>query len=109
MFKVIDMCGNVDVAYGTFIDEDGNIQFILCDIDGEFMSHINFDGTCYWKFGEKPFPPIKRDTFTLPSDSGYREDLILFKDNELGLSQKFKLYMEENQRRDNILRSSNKK
>ena len=36
MFKVIDMCGNVDIAYGTFIDEDGNIQFILCDSDGEF-------------------------------------------------------------------------
>lgn len=87
----------------------GNKIKKLCDIDGEFMSHINFDGTCYWKFGEKPFPPIKRDTFTLPSDSGYREDLILFKDNELGLSQKFKLFMEENQRRDNILRSSNKK
>ena len=36
MFKVIDMCGNVDIAYGTFIDEDGSIQFILCDSNGEF-------------------------------------------------------------------------
>ena len=36
MFKIIDMCGNVDIAYGTFIDEYGNIQFILCDSDGEF-------------------------------------------------------------------------
>lgn len=23
MFKVIDMCGNVHIAYGTFIDEEG--------------------------------------------------------------------------------------
>lgn len=37
MFKIIDMCGNVYKAYGTFIDEDGNIQFVLCDeITGEF-------------------------------------------------------------------------
>lgn len=36
MFKVIDMCGNVDIAYGTFVDEYGDIQFILCDSGGEF-------------------------------------------------------------------------
>ena len=36
MFKVIDMCGNVRDAYGTFLDENGDIQFILCDSFGEF-------------------------------------------------------------------------
>ena len=36
MFKVSDMCGNIHIAYGTFIDEDGDIQFILCDDDNEF-------------------------------------------------------------------------
>ena len=28
MFKVIYMCGSVDIAYGTFIEKDGNSQFI---------------------------------------------------------------------------------
>ena len=37
MFKVIDMCGYIYDAYGTFIDDDGDIQFILCDNDGNFF------------------------------------------------------------------------
>ena len=36
MFKIIDMCGNIYDAYGTFIDEDGDIQFVLCNRFGEF-------------------------------------------------------------------------
>lgn len=37
MFKVIDILGNIHEAYGTFVDEDGNIQFILCrNSDGVF-------------------------------------------------------------------------
>ena len=37
MFKVIGLCDDVYDCYGTFIDEDGNIQFVLCDKDGEFF------------------------------------------------------------------------
>ena len=36
MFKVIDACGRIHDAYGTFVDEDGDIQFILCDNRGKF-------------------------------------------------------------------------
>ena len=36
MFKIIGMDGCIHKAYGTFIDEDGDIQFILCDSDGVF-------------------------------------------------------------------------
>lgn len=36
MFKIIDMIGNVYDAYGTFLDEDRDIQFILCNGLGEF-------------------------------------------------------------------------
>ena len=36
MFKVIDICGYIHDAYGTFIDEAGDIQFILCDSGGNF-------------------------------------------------------------------------
>lgn len=36
MFKVIDVMGYVHDAYGTFLDKDGDIQFILCDNSGRF-------------------------------------------------------------------------
>lgn len=36
MFKVIDMCGFVHDAYGTFLDDDNDIQFILVNEKGEF-------------------------------------------------------------------------
>ena len=36
MFKVIDMCGNIHDAYGTFVDNDGDVQFIFCDCLGRF-------------------------------------------------------------------------
>ena len=37
MFKVIDILGHIHEAYGTFLDEDGDIQFILCrNSDGVF-------------------------------------------------------------------------
>ena len=36
MFQVVDALGCVHDAYGTFIDEDGDIQFILCDDFGDF-------------------------------------------------------------------------
>lgn len=36
MFQVVDALGDVHNAYGTFIDEDGDIQFILCDNFGDF-------------------------------------------------------------------------
>ena len=36
MFKIIDLYKKVHIAYGTFIDKDGDIQFILCNSNGEF-------------------------------------------------------------------------
>jgi hypothetical protein len=42
--------------------------------------------------------------FTLPSDSLYREDLILFKQDYQDLAQDAKIYMEELQRHDKKLR-----
>lgn len=47
MFKIIDMCENVHIAYGTFIDEEGDIQFILCDSNGEFYKTNSIKG--YYK------------------------------------------------------------
>ena len=45
MFQVIDTLGYIYDAYGTFIDEDGNIQFILCNSSGEFYKTNSIAGT----------------------------------------------------------------
>lgn len=52
MFQVIDRCGFIHDAYGTFVDEDGWIQFILCDGSGEFYKTDNMPGY-YTLFKEK--------------------------------------------------------
>jgi hypothetical protein len=44
MFKVIDLFGCIYDAYGTFIDNDGDIQFILCAGDGGFYKTDSIAG-----------------------------------------------------------------
>ena len=44
MFKVIDKAGHIHDAYGTFLDEDGDIQFILCDGSGKFYKTEHIEG-----------------------------------------------------------------
>jgi hypothetical protein len=44
MFQVIDACGFIHDAYGTFIDEDGWIQFIPCDDWGVFYKTDRMPG-----------------------------------------------------------------
>ena len=44
MFKVVDALGIVHDAYGAFVDEDGDIQFILCDSRGKFFKTEHVEG-----------------------------------------------------------------
>ena len=47
MFKVIDILGYIHDAYGTFIDENGDIQFVLCGSGGSFYKTNKVNG--YYK------------------------------------------------------------
>ena len=47
MFKVIDICNQIHDVYGTFIDEDGDVQFVLCNSSGEFYKTKSCTG--YYK------------------------------------------------------------
>lgn len=47
MFKIIDLCGYIYDAYGAFVDQDGDVQFILCHSDGTFYKTNATDG--YYK------------------------------------------------------------
>ena len=45
MFKVVDALGIVHDAYGAFVDDNGDIQFILCDYDGRFYKTNHIAGS----------------------------------------------------------------
>lgn len=44
MFKVIDMTGCIHDAYGTFIDKYGDVQFVLCDVNGQLYKTDHIAG-----------------------------------------------------------------
>lgn len=44
MFQVVDALGYVHDAYGAFIDEYGDVQFILCDGCGDFFKTESVEG-----------------------------------------------------------------
>ena len=56
-----------------------------------------------------PLFPMEKQTFTLPSDSLYRQDLILLKTGNEELAQQAKTNLEEIQRNDKKLREIFKK
>lgn len=74
MFKVIDMCDCIHDAYGTFIDEDGDVQFILCNSDGIFYKTNSIKG--YYKLYEDSYETC----ITLPHTIG---DITFYNRHEL--------------------------
>lgn len=51
MFQIIDPLGLIYDAYGAFRDRDGDIQFILCDSEGNFYATHKMSG--YYKLYTK--------------------------------------------------------
>jgi hypothetical protein len=84
-------------------------KHIISNIEGEFTSHLKFDNDIFWEYSQYTFPKFKRMANTLPSDSTFREDLILLKKGEGDMAQKFKVKLEEVQRKDKKLREEKKK
>ena len=70
---------------------------------------IRFDGKTYWSYDYDGFPKIKRMKNVLFSDSMYRDDLIWMKKGDENLCQRFKVKLEETQRKDKKLREDNLK
>lgn len=44
MFEIIDLCGTIWPCYGTFVDKDGDIQFIIEYSDGTISKTNSSDG-----------------------------------------------------------------
>jgi hypothetical protein len=77
---------------------------VISTLEGEWTNYINFDGVTYWRQGGVQLLPMERMNFTLPSDSTYREDILLYKNNHIDYAQDAKVYLEEIQRNDKKLR-----
>lgn len=83
-----------------------NSKNVISSIEGEFTNHLKFDDKTYWEYKEDVFPPLKRMAFTLPSDSTFREDLIFWMKKDEDNAQRFKVKLEEIQRKDRKLREN---
>jgi hypothetical protein len=88
------------------ISEEKNI---LSNVEGEFTNSIRFDGKSYWNYDYDGFPKIRSMKYILFSDSIYRDDLVWMKKGEENLSQRFKVKLEEIQRKEKKLREENLK
>ena len=44
MFQIIGKDGTIHTAYGAFPDEDGDLQFVLADGDGNFYTTNSYGG-----------------------------------------------------------------
>jgi hypothetical protein len=90
-------------------DKIGNFsldkKFELAILEGEWSRFININNCCYWRQDEEIITEMEKMDFTIPSDAHYREDLILLKMGLLEKSQEAKVFLEEIQRKDKILRN----
>jgi hypothetical protein len=84
-------------------------KYIQSHIEGEFTSFLKFDTNIFWEYSQYNFPKFLRMAYTLPSDSTFREDLIWFKKGDEDIAQRFKIKLEEIQRKDKKLREVHEK
>jgi len=82
---------------------------VLCNIEGEFSSYLEFEGEKYWEYSKLQYPEFKRIKFTLRSDSTFRDDIVWLKKGNEEKAQKSKIKLEDIQRNDKKLRSDNEK
>lgn len=80
---------------------------LLSSIQGEYSSYCMIDNKLYWQYDQENFPVFRRLFYTLPSDSTFREDLILFKNKDELNAQQAKIKLEDIQRNDTKLREIN--
>ena len=78
-------------------------------IDGIWHSNLNFDKKNFWKIEDYLAYQLEGLENPIPSDSIYREDLIVWKSKSLEKAQEAKEKLENIQRKDRKLRNEFKK
>jgi hypothetical protein len=104
---ITNVASNTKIADGSLIVKDYG-KNIISIIEGEFAEFINFDNVAYWEYSNYEIPAMKRMSFTLPSDSTFREDIIMLKRGDDEEAQRSKIMLEELQRHDRRLRNAQK-
>ena len=51
MFRIVGANGEIRDCYGCFVDEEGDVQFIIAKSDGTLIKTNNIEG--YWKIEMK--------------------------------------------------------
>ena len=94
----------------TCPDDLDDISEIVGDIEGSWVKSLIIDGKKYWSIKKNVVSPHIPVSNPLPSDARYREDLVwLWKGSELEIAQKWKVALENAQRKDATLRKKKKK
>lgn len=81
----------------------------LVKLTGDWSTNCNCDEAEYWNYEKSNPLPLKRMSYTLPSDSTVREDSLYLKEGDQDKAAEAKVEMEEIQRRDRKLRAENAK
>lgn len=80
----------------------------VCEISGSWLGWCEFDGVRAWDIANpklRPFRPIRVDV-PLPSDCGYRLDVVRLAEGDTDASQSAKSELEVAQRQDEALRKA---
>ena len=92
----------------TFKDGDYTLNknhTSFVDIKGEWSKNIYFDDELAWDYNDYVHFDLLRMSYTLPSDSTIREDLVMLKSGDEDTAGDAKVKLEELQRRDRKLRA----
>jgi len=81
----------------------------MAKFEGEWSNYFKIDDHVYWRQGDYELPELEKMSFTLPSDSTLRPDVILLKNGHEEFAQIAKIQLEEVQRNDKKLRENYKK
>lgn len=77
----------------------------ICDVEGSWLSHLDFNGKNYWTLENSDIIFPMRSENALASDCRFREDACALEDGDLDLAQYEKERLEVLQRSDKKLRT----
>ncbi|KAG2492188.1 hypothetical protein HYH03_009436 [Edaphochlamys debaryana] len=78
----------------------------VAGIEGSWLSHINIDGARYWSVDKEVADQWRPIADPLPSDSRYRQDLVVLAGGDVKGAQRAKELLENMQRNDKKLRDA---
>ncbi len=76
----------------------------ICKVNGIWHQFLEFDNRKYWEFEDYVAYQLEKERDPIPSDSNFREDVIIWKNRDVDAGQSAKERLENLQRADKKLR-----